>query len=477
MMDFAAPPVALTRRQRLFVIIVSVIAAITRIAAVARGPWDWDEMLFLLGLQDYDVALHHPHPPGFPLYMLAARALVSIGIDEFRALQSLNVVAGMLAVPAMMFLCRELRFRFEVSIAAAVVFAFLPNVWFFGGTAFSDVVSIVLAVTACGLLLRGSRDGASLIAGAVVLALATGFRPQNLLVGMVPALIATWQQTRRGRYGVVAIAIATGAAIVMASYAGAVAATGEWSRYRDAVVAHQRYLAAVDSFHSPIRPPLFQVFDDFFIRPFRFPVANVVTSLLAAMALFVAAARRRWPALVATATFGPFWILAWLTLDFHSSSRFSIGYMPLLAILTADGLDLVTARRRTWLVALTSLLVAAMSVWTWPALTRVRNDFSPPLQAVRSLAAETSTIYVQKRLRPWTEYYLHDRSLVHVEETLPPGASDGVFLREGRSAAPGTVAFVWPRDRLWNIARRRYFEVAVVPVAASPAPTPALPRV
>ena len=466
MIDLAAPPAALTPRERLVLMVVSLVVAVTRVAAVARGPWDWDEILFLMGLQDYDVALHHPHPPGFPLYVLSARLLVAIGIDEFRALQSLNVVAGMLAVPAMAFVCRELRFRFDVSIAAAVIFAFLPNVWFFGGTAFSDVVSIVLAVAACGLLLRGARDGRSLVAGAVVLAVATGFRPQNLLVGMVPALLATWQQVRRRRFGTVASAIACGVVIVIASYAGAVAATGEWYRYRDALVAHQQYLGAVDSFRSPIRPPLYQVFDDFFIRPFRFPVANVVTSLLAAMALIVAARRGRWPALLATATFGPFWILAWLTLDFHSSSRFSIGYMPLLAILSAEGLHLVTgARRRAWFTALTCILVAAMAVWTWPALTRVRNHYSPPLQAVQFLGSEQSTIYVQKRLRPWAEYYLGDRDLMHVDETLPPGAAGGVFLREGRTAARGAVTFTWPRGHLWNIARRRYFEVAVVPVA------------
>lgn len=467
--DLRTPPPPLQSRERLLLVIATVAVAITRLAAVARGPWDWDEMLFLLGLEDYDVALHHPHPPGFPLYVLAARGLVAVGMDEFRALQSLNVVAAMCAVPAMVFLCRELRFRFDVSIAAAMIFAFLPNVWFFGGTGFSDVVAIVLAIAACGLLLRGARDGTSLLAGAAVLAIAAGVRPQNLLVGAVPALLASWSQMCRKRPGLVLAAIGTGAVIVIASYGGAVVATEEWYRYRDALIAHQQYLADVDSFRSPIRPSLLQVFDDFFIRPFRFPVANVVTSLLAAAALVVAVLRRRWPSLVATATFGPFWILAWLTLDFHSSSRFSIGYMPLLAILCADAIHLATARRgRGWFAALACTLAAGMAVWTWPALTRVRSEFSPPLQAVHFLREHTSTVYVQKRLRPWAEYYLADRDLVHVEESLPSGATGGVFLREGAAASPGATHFRWPRERLWNIARRRYFDVAVVPLDGRP---------
>ena len=40
-----------------------------------------------------------------------------------------------------------------------------------------------------------------------------------------------------------------------------------------------------------------------------------------------------------------------------------------------------------------------------------------------------------------------------------------LYLREGVSGAPGGRTFSWPRSSLWNIARRRYFTVAVVPVA------------
>lgn len=474
MTEFTTAPPRLTPQQRALAAGVTAVVAATRFPALARGPWDWDEMLFLLAFRDYDVASHHPHPPGFPLYIAAARVFEWLGAEPFRALQLVNLVAAMLIVPAMLLLCGELRLRFEVSLAASALFAFLPNVWFFGGTAFSDVSSIVLAIVACGLLLRGARSSGALIAGAAVLAIAGGFRPQNLLVGLPAVLVACWFSIRGRRVAAVAMAAMAGASIFLGSFAGAVQATGEWEQYWGAVRAHREYLASTDSFRSAIRPGLFQVSDDFFVRPFRFPAMNVVLSFLAAMSAVLAVARRRIPLLLAIALFGPFWILAWLTLDFHSASRFSIGYMPLLAILAADGSwTLVRGSARGMAVA-ASAMVVALAAWTLPALQTVRGAESPPVRAARFIArtaAPHTTIYVQKRMRPFAEYFLDGFELAHVEESPPPPQEirlPAVYLREGGSQARGAATFSWPRRALWNIARRRYFDVSVVPLPISP---------
>lgn len=463
----------MTRRETIMTGVATVIVAISRVLALSRGPWDWDEILFLLGLRDYDVALHHPHPPGFPLFILAARSLMAGGSDPYRALQLVNLFASIAIVPAMVFLCRELRLSMRTSLSAALLFAFFPNVWFFGGTAFSDVAAIVLAIVACGLFLRGQRSSVAMIAGAVILGIAAGFRPQNLLVGAVPAAIAAWSHARRRQFGVPIAAAALVCLIVAGSYAGAVVATGGWDRYRGAVAAHQQYLATVDSFLSDIRPSLLQISDDFFIRPFRFPVVNVVLSLLALVSAARGIANRSAGVIIAIATFGPFWILAWLTLDFHSASRFSIGYMPLVAILVADGVETIAApvARKKWVApAAVAALVTAMIAWTWPGIALSRRELSPPMQAVGHILRTVprgTPVYVQKRLKPYAEYFLDAFPVVHLEtDALPAeaGRRGGMYLREGADRQQGAVTFAWPREPLWNIARRRYFAVSVVPV-------------
>jgi len=138
----------LTPAQRKIFWAVSIVCAASRLVAISRSLWDWDEALFSLGMRGYDVAKHHPHPPGFPLFIALARLMRLIAPTDFRALQSVSVISSFFVFPAVYFLARSVRIGFPTAVIAGVLSAFFPNVWFFGGTAFSDVPSIVLVLFA-----------------------------------------------------------------------------------------------------------------------------------------------------------------------------------------------------------------------------------------------------------------------------------------------------------------------------------------
>ena len=56
---------------------------------------DLDSINFALGVRDFDVAQHQPHPPGYPLFIAAAKARCTLlGLSEVHALSLLSVVAG-----------------------------------------------------------------------------------------------------------------------------------------------------------------------------------------------------------------------------------------------------------------------------------------------------------------------------------------------------------------------------------------------
>ncbi len=447
----AAP---LTRRQRATVVALSIATALTRWPALSRTLWDWDEALFLIALRDYDVTAYHPHPPGFPLFVAAAKLLP---LDSFHALQAIAAIASCLVFPAAFFLARELRANAFVAIGSGLLLAFLPNVWFYGGTALSDVPSMVLSMLAAALLLRGRRSDAALIAGAVALGIAAGVRPQNLLIGAVPFALALYARRRTAMIGAVIIA-----AIVAISYGAAASLSGGWDVYRDTLARHAKYIRETDSFVAPLRPSLLRVSDDFFVRPFRMPAINIALTLLAAVAML----RRRPHALLALAIFGPFALFAWLSLDFHSASRFSIAYMPLVAILAAEGLEAIPRVR----VAALAMLVALTIVWTAPALRVAHRTASPPVAAIDWIRAHldpvTAIVYVDERVAPHAEALLpeYERRLAGVG---PPAVGHEhapvVLLREGASNAPGAVTFARGREPLASIARPRYFEASVLP--------------
>jgi Dolichyl-phosphate-mannose-protein mannosyltransferase len=471
LIDLLAPPEPMTTRQKRALLAATLITAVTRVWGLARSPWDWDEILFSLALRHYDVASHHPHPPGFPLFIAAAKLFTLMGVSDFHALQALNLAAGVLLVPAMVFFCRELRLGFRTSLIAAMLLAFFPNVWFFGETAFSDVPSVVVVVFACGLLLRGCRSDSAFLGGAVALACAGAMRPQNLVIGFAPALIAAWFRVRQRRFAIVVAAAIALVVIVVLSFGIAALETGGWDRYSEALRAHQQYITATDSFRNPNRPPLHHLLDDFFVRPYHAPLINVLVTVFVLLSLFVSLVRRRWPVLIAVAAFSPFCLAAWLVLDHFSASRFSIGYAPMMAVLAADGLALLSFRK-AWIEWSAGLALAAlMFVWTVPAIDLPRRSDSPPVQAmtwVRShVDSKTSVIYAHESMGPYTEYFL---AAYRVNWTLDGPAvarldpSPAWYLREGSSSRAGSVNFAWPRGRLWDVARRRYFEVSLVPL-------------
>ena len=469
--DLLAPPDPMTKRQRRALLAATLITAVTRVWGLAHSPWDWDEILFSLALRHYDVASHHPHPPGFPLFIAAAKLFTLMSVSDFHALQAVNLAAGVLLLPAMVFFCRELRLGFRTSLIAALLLAFFPNVWFFGETAFSDVPSVFLVVFACGLLLRGCRSDSAFLGGAVVLACAGAMRPQNLVIGFAPALIAAWFRVRQRRFAIVAAAVIALVTIVVVSFGIAALETGGWDRYSEALRAHQQYITATDSFRNPNRPPLHHLLDDFFVRPYHAPLINVLVTVFVLLSLFVSLVRRRWPVLIAVAAFSPFCLAAWLVLDHFSASRFSIGYAPMMAVLAADGIALLSFRK-AWIEWSAGLALAAlMLVWTVPAIDLPRRSDSPPVQAMTWIRThvdpKASVIYAHESMGPYTEYFLDAYRLIWTLDgpavvRLDP--SPAWYLREGPGSRAGSVNFAWPGGRLWDVARRRYFEVSLVPL-------------
>jgi hypothetical protein len=434
----------LTRRQRWIVAALTAAIALTRIFALSRSLWDWDEALFTAGVRAYDVTQHHPHPPGFPLFMLAAKLVHLVVPDAFRSVQTVTLLGAIALFPALFFLARELRFPFAVAASAAALYAFFPAVWIFGGTAFSDIPSTALVLVACALLLRGN-----VIAGAVVLAISVGFRSQNLLIGCAPALWATWIRIRDRRFGALAIAMAMGAIIILASYAGAAYASADPPRgYLGAMANLRKYVHDVDSVFNPGREPLRVLLFDYFVHPIRSGRFDYVVDALAAVGFL--ANVRRFGAWMTLAMFVPFQIFGWLMLDPMSVSRYGTAWLPAYAIFAAAGACVFAYVD----VAIVAAIVARLAWWTLPAVQIVRATDSPPAAAMQAIVAShpTKPVYIHRSMSPFADVYLHNTVDVLRERDLPFGGN--LYVCEG--VRPGRV-YQRPLGALWHVVRHRYF--------------------
>jgi hypothetical protein len=474
-MDLTQPLPALTQRQRIAFWCIAIACAATRFLAMARSLWDWDEALFCLGVRSFDITVHHPHPPGFPVYIALGRIVRTIIPSDFRALQAVNLIAGIFVFPAIFFLARELRFRFVTAAVAAALCAFFPNVWFYGGGAFSDIPSLVLVVFAVAFLFRGCRDANAYLIGAALLALAAGIRPQNFVIGLAPGLLATWYRARVAWRDVVFAAL-VGAITLGVAFGGAIAATGGYKPYFEAAKEHGEYITRIDSFRSPARPALWRLFDRFFVKQYESLALSFLTSIFVAISIAGALAARDRAIGWLFLTFGPFAVLAWLMLDRYSINRFSIGYCPLFAILAADGIARLTRRWPRAEGGIGAILIASFFGWTLPALAAVRTTVAPSVLAVEAvrdhLDKRTQRLFVARDMDPFFQYLLPDQPYVHVlDKRAMPFALDGSqpwILAEADERDHDGFVFHRERDHLWNVARRHYFDVGLIPVRSSP---------
>jgi hypothetical protein len=446
-------PGEMSGSEKKIVWVAALVIAATRLLAVSCTIWDWDEALFLLGMRDFNVAQHHPHPPGFPLFIAAGRLVRLMVGDDFRSLQIVAVVTSMLLFPAVFLLARELRAGFATAVMAGACTAFFPNVWLYGGAALSDVPTLTLSVAAAAMLLRSVRSRRS-TAIAVLLAVgAAGMRPQTLSVIALPMLVlfvARWK-----RAIVAALAIVT---LTTACYAVAAIVTGV-DAYRAAVASHGVYISSTDSFLNPLRPSLLRLADDFWIRPFRQVALNVMLALLGFVGLIRCALRREVPVMFAIAMFVPFALFAWLFLDLNSVGRFSVAYMPMFAFAAAEG---AASFGRRGQIAIAATLVAISALWLLPALSIVRSQPSPPVAALNVACRNNVTIYLDRRLGAFASALHPGQPFIEAGESTPAAWTNGDATGVMEGSVQGARLFSRVHQPLWDVARRRYFEVSVV---------------
>jgi hypothetical protein len=447
----------------------------SRFPALSQSLLDWDETLFSFGVRAYDVTLHHPHPPGYPLFIAAAKLLRPLVSSDFRAVQAVATIGSALLFPVAYFLARELKLRTSAALAAALLTSFLPTIWYYGGTGLSDVPALCVTLLASALLLRGGRDSRAYVAGCIVAAVAMGFRPQLLLIAAVPA-IAGALQLRRAR--VIALSWLTAACLVFVTYLVAAYCSSEFPRgFIEHLRAESRHVHDVDSIANPVRPPLAELAPRALWFPFAGGRVRWVMLVLSAIAILDALVRRRAAALLLMMMFAPSAIVNWLFLDPACTPRYAVAYAPVYAFLAAAGMCAIAA----WLgrfgapfIAFVAMAMTALLIrWTVPALRIVHDTASPPVAVfdwVRGHVPRAGRhVFIENELEMHAMYLMADYDYKLVFEPHDLRAEDlrpgNVLVVEGEAKERGARVFRRrDPDRLRYLVRPRYFTTSVIPL-------------
>jgi hypothetical protein len=194
-----------TANRRAVIFSIALLYLTAHLPLLAPSLEDIDSINFALGLRHFDPALHQPHPPGYPVYMLLGHISLPIvemtgttGVAaEARALAIWSALGGAACLIAAWFLFAAIgehlptisAWRLGVPEWATLLLAASPDFWMTGLRPMSDMPGLALAVAAQSLLLmqrgpteRGGPFGSAVTAGALLAGIATGIRVQSAVL-------------------------------------------------------------------------------------------------------------------------------------------------------------------------------------------------------------------------------------------------------------------------------------------------------
>ena len=368
---------------------------------------DIDSINFALGVRDFDVAQHQPHPPGYPVFVALAKTSTSIlqalGVNDPApaALALLSALAGTALIPLLFVLFR--RFGASVHLAwwAMAVAVCSPLMWFTALRPLSDMTGLALAtatqwclLTALGWPRRSFEDGDEapsvtgrstgwLVAGGALCGLTAGLRAQTVML-TAPLFLAVllWPRTGlsfRGRL----LALAALLVGVVAWVIPLLAANGGLEGYLTALgsqagedfsgvvmlwTTRQAKIAALALLNTFVWP----------WEQYRFGVAMLVLGAVGAARLLW----HDWRALVLCAlAFVPYAIFHLL---FHETAtmRYAMPLVVPVAFLATMAVE--AAGRRTLTVAGAIAVIVSLVV-TVPAARAYGRDGSPAFRVFAEL--------------------------------------------------------------------------------------------
>jgi hypothetical protein len=410
------------------------LAALALVFALAHAPFlavsleDIDSVNFALGVRDFDVAEHRPHPPGYPVYIALgkiATAIVGAGSDavpstiEARALSLVSLLAGVIAIvllyftfvsfspapvtteaPAPPWSVPQL-----LAISATAIAVSCPLFWYLAVRPLSDLPGLAFALMAQASLMRawqrqrpgadGNRrlspeammaSGRMIVAGAFLAAFAIGVRSQTLWLTVPLLVVVLFDRVGRGVAGAligvtvmfVAGGLAWGVPLLVAS--------GGLNPYLAALgtQAGEDFTSGEMLYTNPGPRAAALALMRTFVDPWDAAGLAVVVLILAGLGILQVLLRERQSVAPIVAMSLPYVIFHLLFQD-TSFVRYALPLVPVTAFLAVRGVMLFSSAAVPLAAAVISIAGVAIAS---PVLVAYGAEPSPTIRVLQALHAE-----------------------------------------------------------------------------------------
>ena len=406
---------------------LALVFALAHIPSLATSSLeDIDSVNFALGVREFDVAQHRPHPPGYPVYIALGKMgkgiarLISDGTDsslEAHTLSALSLLAALIAIGFLYRVFASLTTRTGLApspagpaldvgaLAATAIAVTCPLYWYLAVRPMSDLPGLAFALAAQACLLQAflgqapgpdndrrltpavtAATGRLIVIGALLAALSIGMRSQTLWFTLPLLVLVLFDRVGRGVAGAllgggiafVAGGLAWGLPLVFVSggFGPYLAALGAQAG-EDFGGGEMLYLNA-----SPraVANALLHTFVDPWDS--RLLAAFVLTLAACGVVQLLWRDRRAFLAVGAlTVPYGLF------HLAFQDTSfvRYALPLVPSMAFLAVRGVSLVSMRAVPLAAAALSIAGLVVAV---PVIAVYGSELSPTVRVVEAMRAE-----------------------------------------------------------------------------------------
>ncbi|MGE0862664.1 MAG: DUF2723 domain-containing protein [Vicinamibacterales bacterium] len=401
--------------------------ALAHVPFLAHSLEDIDSVNFALGVRDFDVAEHRPHPPGYPLYIAIGKVGTAVAgalmtgapasTVEARALAGVSLLAGLMSIALLYGVFASLGSRSPSTsppratlhleaLAATVVTVSCPLFWYLAARPMSDLpgLAAALAAQACLMLAwwrqgpgpDGDRrlspaltaaSGRMIVLGSLLAALSIGMRSQTVWFTLPLLVLVLLDRVGRGVAGAM---IGGGIMFVVGGLAWGIpllVASGGLGPYLAALgtQAGEDFAGGEMLYTNPSPRAVAFALMRTFIDPWDSPALGVVVLALAALGIVRLAMRDRRTLAAIVAMSAPYLVFH-LAFQDTSFVRYALPLVPPVAFLAMRGAAVAADRgvaATAGAISLASLLVAS------PVLAAYGSEPSPTVRVLAAMNAAT----------------------------------------------------------------------------------------
>ena len=420
---------------------LAVIFLVAHLAFLSPTLEDIDSINFALGVREFDVAQHQPHPPGAPVFVALAKTTTplfrTLGVAgaESRALAIWSVLGGAALIPLAFILFAAMGGDRRRAFWTAALSACAPLAWFTAARPMTDMTGLALALASQALAVRvwaGIGSGGALLAAGLIAGIAAGVRIQTAALTIPVLLIAAISRTSWLRFAPVRALgpCKTGrgprlsAAVVAGTAAAMLLGVLLWAVPLVVVSGGPTaYLVALGSqagedfewvrmlWKSPTDPRVaFHAFVNSFVWPWGWLPLGLAAAALSAIGLVWTAWKGPRATLIFAVTFGPYAIFHLLFQE-TTTVRYALPLIVPMAYLIARAADLLR------LTPVIQILVVAVSLVVVVPQTTAFGRGSPGFAAMTDAVAQGGTLTGHAGMRRLWEWLDDGSGRVRYEKT------------------------------------------------------------